>query len=207
MSEDDLSPIRLRALANAPLAAQMRAIELVIRNDPDLMALLRLIRDIDLPDGWLLGGCLYQTLWNLLSDRPRRTGIKDYDIGYFDASDLSYEAEDHLIRRNEAHAPRDLNVEVRNQARVHLWFEKRFGFAVPPLTCSIESQTRYASTTHAVGARLRGDDSIEVSAPFGLRDVFAMHLRPNRSLPNEAGHTAKAKRCQEVWPAITVEWW
>lgn len=202
-----LSPDALRALANAALPTQIGAMQRIIVEDPDLMAILRVIRASDLPDAWLWAGCLYQTVWNRISDYPRRTGIKDYDIGYFDAADLSYEAEDRAIKRLAAMAPPDLNIEVRNQARVHLWFEQRFGFAVPPLTCAIEAQTRYASTTHAIGARLAGDDSIEIVAPFGLRDLFAMYLRPNRSLPNKESHNAKALRCQEIWPAVTVEWW
>lgn len=197
----------LRALANAPLAEQCDALRRVIAGDPDLMALLALIRELALPDCWLLAGCLYQSVWNVMSGHPSRTGIKDYDIGYFDASDLSYEAEDRIIRLVAARAPADLNVEVRNQARVHLWFEQRFGFSVPPLTCTIEAQTRYASTTHAVGARLANDGSIEIAAPFGLRDILAMHLRPNRALPNKASHNAKAERCKAIWPLITVEWW
>jgi len=192
----------LRALANAPLRRQAAALERIIRDDPDLMAILVLIRDLRLPDGWLLAGCLYQTVWNVMENRPRGHGLKDYDIGYFDGADLSYEAEDAEIAR----APAGLNLELRNQARVHLWFEKKFCFAVSPLTCTLESLTRYASTTHAVAARLAADEGLEIAAPFGLRDLFAMHLRPNRALPNGPSHEAKAKRCQSMWP-VTVERW
>ena len=35
---------------------------------------------------------------NHLTDRPLDYGIKDYDLNYFDESDLSYEAEDAVIR-------------------------------------------------------------------------------------------------------------
>ncbi|WP_342361021.1 nucleotidyltransferase family protein [Terrarubrum flagellatum] len=201
-------PQRWRALAAAPLTEQIEAVGQIVRDDPDLMAALRLIRDLELPDGWLCGGCIYQTIWNVIACYPRRTGVKDYDIGYFDPSDLSYEAEDRVIRRvEEAGASLGLNLEVRNQARVHLWFEQRFGYAVPPLASAAEAPTRYASTTHAIGVRLTEGDRIDVVAPYGLRDIFAMHLRPNRSLPNGPTHDAKAKRCQAIWPMVTVEWW
>lgn len=199
-----------RALGNELLSDQNSAVRRIVGDDPDLMAILRLIRDLALPDGWLMAGCLYQTVWNALTGRPRRTGIKDYDIGYFDGADLSYEAEDRIIRRVDAAAARiglSLALEVRNQARVHLWFEQRFGFPVPPLTSTIEASTRYTSFAHAIGVRLTPDDELEIAAPFSLRDVFAMHLRPNRILPNGPSHDAKAKRCLEVWPELTVEWW
>lgn len=198
-----------RSLVSAPLARQVEALERIVAGDPDLMAVLRLIRSQRLPDGWLFAGCLYQTVWNVLSGKPRRTGIRDYDIGYFDASDLSYEAEDRVIQRvTKAGAALGLELEVRNQARVHLWFPERFGFAVPPFTSAAEAPTRYASTTHAIGVRLTPDDRFEVLAPYGLSDLFAMHMRPNRAMQqNGATHDAKARRCQAIWPQITVEWW
>ncbi|WP_181706332.1 nucleotidyltransferase family protein [Chthonobacter rhizosphaerae] len=195
-------------LARAPLDVQADALRAIVGADPDLMGLLAVVRDLGLPDGWLVSGALYQTVWNVLTGRPRRTGIKDYDVVYFDGSDLSYEAEDAVIRRVEATArPLGLPVEVRNQARVHLWFPGRFGFEVPPLVSSADSLLRYASTTHAVAARLDAGGRIHLLAPYGLADVFALHMRPNRRLPNGPSHDAKARRCLSVWPELTVEWW
>nr|WP_207620317.1 nucleotidyltransferase family protein [Oharaeibacter diazotrophicus] len=183
----------------------MRAI---VAADPDLSALVAVIADLGLPDGWLVSGALYQTVWNVMTGRPRRTGIKDYDLVYHDAADLGFEAEDAVIRRVQAAtAGLGLAVEVRNQARVHLWFERRFGFAVPPLGSVAEALERYASTTHAVAVRRGAGGRLDLLAPFGLRDVFAMHVRPNRSLPNGPSHEAKARRFQAVWPEVTVEWW
>jgi hypothetical protein len=45
---------------------------------------------LELPDCWLAAGALVQTVWNVLSDRDAQTGILDYDLNYFDASDLSW---------------------------------------------------------------------------------------------------------------------
>lgn len=195
-------------LADAPLSEQSDALQQIVSSDPDLMAVLRLIRDQELPDGWLVAGCLYQTIWNATTGRPHRTGIKDYDIAYFDGSDLSYEAEDCVIRRiAEVGKPLGLELEVRNQARVHLWFGTRFGFSMPPMASTAEAPARYASMAHAIGIRLTRDGGFEIVAPYGLRDVFAMHLRPNRAFPNGATHDVKAQRCLKIWPEITVEWW
>ncbi len=195
-------------LANAPLSSQLEGLQQIVSADPDLMAVLRLIRDQELPDGWLVAGCIYHTVWNTITGRPRRAGIKDYDIAYFDGSDLSYEAEDRVIGRlAEAGKSLRLELEVRNQARVHLWFGNRFGFSMPPMASAAEAPARYASLAHAVAVRLTRAGGFEVVAPFGLRDVFAMHLRPNRSHPNGATHDAKARRCLAIWPELTVEWW
>jgi uncharacterized protein len=77
---------------------------------------------------------------------------------------------------------------------VHLWFEGHFGIAYPPLRFADEAITRYASATHAVGIRLLQDDQLDVFAPFGLEDIFAMVIRPNYALP----------RAKSVWPEVTI---
>ena len=141
----------------------LRCLAAIVHADPDLMLLLGRVRDLDLPDWRLVSGALYGTVWNALTGRPRRHGIKDYDIAYFEARDLSWDAEDAVIRRvDTATAELGLTVETRNQARVHLWFERRFGIAVPPLLSTDESLTRYASIVHAVGVRLRADDALDI---------------------------------------------
>jgi hypothetical protein len=51
-----------------------------------------------LPDGWLVAGCLFQTVWNLQAGRDPAENIKDYDLFYFDGDDLS-EAGERRYRR------------------------------------------------------------------------------------------------------------
>lgn len=182
--------------------------EAIVRADPDLMHLLVRLRSLALPQWRLVAGCLYQTVWNVLTDRPRGTGIKDYDLVYFDSGDLSWEAEDAVIQRVAA-ATRDCvgPIEVRNQARVHLWFEQRFGCAYPQLTSADEALGYYGSIVHAVGVRLEPDDKLDVAAPFGLDDMFSMTVRPNRALANAASHIAKAERAKTIWPVVVVVPW
>jgi len=170
--------------------------------------LLVSLRTIELPQWRLVAGCLYQTVWNALTGRPRGTGIKDYDVIYHDGADLSWDAEDAVIRRVAA-ATRDCvgPVEVRNQARVHLWFPDRFGTAYPQLATADEALRNYSSIAHAVGVRLELDDHLDILAPFGLDDVFAMRMRPNRALNNAATHDAKAERIKAIWPDVVVERW
>jgi len=80
------------------------------------------------PDWWLTAGAVFQTVWNVLDERDPRSGIGDHGVFYYDATDLSWEAEDAVIRRAAAlFADLDATVEVRNEARVHLWYEEHFG--------------------------------------------------------------------------------
>jgi hypothetical protein len=182
--------------------------EAIIRADPDLMHLLERLRSLVLPQWRLAAGCLYQTVWNVLTGRPRGTGIKDYDLIYYDALDPSWESEDAVIRRVAA-GTRDCvgPVEVRNQARVHLWFPSRFGFAYPQLAAADEALCNYSSIAYAIGVRLEDDGRLDTVAPFGLDDMFAMVIRPNRRLDNAVTHDAKGQRMKAVWPELIVEPW
>jgi hypothetical protein len=116
---------------------------------PPLMQVLSVAGHLRLPDWLVFSGAVYQTVLNHLTGRPLDHGIKDNDLAYFDASDLSYEAEDAVIRRVRAAFDEPLTsmVEVRNQARVHLWFEAKFGEPYGPLSCTAEALERFTSTT------------------------------------------------------------
>ncbi len=188
---------------------RQRLIE-ILRSDSLLWPSLELARSLELPDWYIASGAIYQTVWNALSGKPAGHGLKDIDLIYYDGADLSYEAEDAVIKRVTAafEAARVTTpVEVRNQARVHLWFEQRFGAPYDPLRDSAESLTRYASTTHAVGVRLEPDGMLTIEAPFGLSDVFAMILRPNPRLDNRGTYDEKAARCRKLWPRVQVIPW
>jgi uncharacterized protein len=195
------------AAGNLP-QEQLSRFETIVRSDPNLMQLLASIRGVQLPQWRLVAGCLYQTVWNVLTGRDRGAGIKDYDLIYFDDGDLSWAAEDRVIRRIAAATRGCVGpVEVRNQARVHLWFETRFGTAYPQLSSADEAIQRYASIVHAIGVRLEDDDRLDVAAPFGLEDLFSMVIRPNYALENAVGHMRKARRAQAIWPEVIVAPW
>jgi hypothetical protein len=177
----------------------------MLRASPRLMTVLETARDLDLPDWMIFSGAVYQTAWNALTGRDPDYGIKDYDLGYFDP-DTSWDAEDvAILRAREAYpAPLDGLVEVRNQARVHLWFEQRFGEPYAPLADTADALTRFVSPTFAVGVRLEADDSLTITAPFGLDDLFALTIRPNPLRPQALGFSRASASAKSRWPQITV---
>lgn len=177
----------------------------IVRADAGLMHILTVMRELDLPDWRLFSGAVYQAVWNAQTGRPVGYGIKDYDIGYFDA-DTSWDAEDAVIKRVAAafEPPLRDQVEVRNQARVHLWFEDKFGEPYDPLTCTDDAPARFVAPAFAVGVRLEADDAISVVAPFGLEDVFAMTIRPNPTRGLAKGWERVIANARGRWPEITV---
>ena len=180
-------------------------LEAIVRATPSLMTVLETTRDLALPDWLIFSGAVYQRVLNHLTGRDPDYGIRDYDLGYFDPADTSYEAEDVVIRRvADAFEPplREL-VEVRNQARVHLWFEGKFGEPYAPLTHTAEALERFTSTTFSVGVRLEDSGRLTIAAPFGLEDLFALRLAPNPTRKTN-GFARTAASALARWPELTV---
>ena len=90
-----------------------------------------------------------------------------------------------VIRRVAAafNGPLKTMVEVRNQARVHVWFEAHFGEAYTPLSSTEEALERFVAPMFAVGVRLEADGRLYIAAPFGLAELFDLRLRPNPRRP------------------------
>lgn len=172
------------------------------------MDVLEGMRTLALPDAILCSGAIYNTVWNVLTGRPPLNGIKDADVGYFDAGDLGFEAEDCVIQRASLVFARSaVPVELRNQARVHLWAREKLGIDYPQLSCSADMLRNFATRTHAVALRPRPEGSFDVEAPFGLDDLFAFRLTPNPVLKNKATHEQKAQRAKAIWPELHVVDW
>ena len=158
-----------------------------------------------LPGWYLVAGCLYQTVWNVVTGQPPEAGILDYDLAYFDASDLSWDAEDAVIRAgNEVFAGLPAPVQIRNQARVHLWYEQKFGMPCPPHASSEAAIDTYEATTACLGVRLEPDGRWRIYAPHGLSDVFNLVARPNPVLAPRDVYEAKTPRWRRQWPGLTV---
>lgn len=177
----------------------------IVRADPGLLHVLRTVRGLGLNDWRVFSGAVYQSVWNALTGRPVGYGRKDYDLGYFDP-DTSWDAEDLIIRRVAAafDEPFRSDVEVRNQARVHIWFPDRFGEPYDALTGTDEALARFVAPAFAVGVRLEADDAITIAAPFGLEDVFSMTLRPNPHRPLARGWDKTVASARGRWPELTV---
>ena len=191
-----------------PEASADNFIRLVLENRVN-RTLLERLPDLGLPDCSLVAGCLFQSVWNGMTGRHPEHGINDYDVSYCDLSDLSWEAEDQVIRRcAEAFADVGVDVQVRNQARVHLWYPERFGVPCAPLLSTQDGIDGYLHQSSAFGVRQGSGGDFDIYAPFGYADVFGMIVRPN-PLPHNlpAVYYAKTERWRQMWPALTVVPW
>jgi hypothetical protein len=190
------------------LDEQLVALKSTLSRNSILLEVLHRAAALKLPDWYLAAGCLYQTVWNVVTDRPATSGIKDYDVLYFDRSDLSWTAEDRVIRAaRHAFADLPIEVEVRNEARVHLWYEQKFGTACPPHDSTEAAIDSFPATTSCLGVRLEAGGRWRIYAPHGLADVFNLVVRPNPVLAPKAVYETKTTRWRRQWPELTVMEW
>ena len=177
----------------------------IVRADPALMQVLTAVRGLGLPDWRVFSGAVYQGVWNAMTGRPVGYGIKDYDLGYFDP-DTSWDAEDVVIRRVAAAFDEPLRsmVEVRNQARVHIWHPAKFGGSYSALTRTDEALTRFVAPCFAVGVRLEQDGEVTVAAPFGLDDVFNLTIRPTPDRPVANDWDRIIEKAKARWPELKI---
>jgi hypothetical protein len=185
-----------------------RFVEL-IQSNAAIVGILERMQGLAIPDVWLAGGCLFQTVWKVLrGDAPAR-GIKDYDVFYFDSDDRSPDAEERANRQAAAlFADLGCQIEVRNQARVHIWYEDEFGVAgYPKLDQATDGIDRFLAVCCMVAVRQTSANEIDLYAPLGVADVFNLTMRPNPWFPNapQDRYEAKAQRWQELWPELRVE--
>ena len=169
--------------------------------NPVNVALVTRLPSLSLPQCHLTAGCLFQAVWNARAQQKPAAGVKDYDVFYFD-DDLSWEAEDAVINRVAALCG-DLGVaiEVKNQARVHLWYEQRFGAPYPQLTSARDGIDRYLVECSCIGIDLA---THELYAPYGLQDLHDGILRNNSKNPQPDAFLAKARSYQARWPWLTI---
>jgi uncharacterized protein len=190
-----------------PSAAEARFLSLIAENQ-NLGQMLDRLPELALPDTWVVGGCLFQTAWNVLAGHAPDQGIKDYDIFYFDSRNCSSDCEEQA-RRRAAQCYGDLccEVDVRNQARVHTWYAQEFGIqGYPQLEKATDGIDNFLAVCCMVGVRQLACGRIELYAPLGVEDLLDSIMRPNPlfQLSSRKAYEKKAARWRESWPTLEV---
>jgi hypothetical protein len=179
--------------------------ELVLASDW-LVNLLRIVAALDLPDCWIGAGAVRDLVWDIrFGSGFDPAGIADVDVVFFDSDDLRAEKEHDIERRLRELEP-SINWDVKNQARVHLWFEARFGHPADPLTSTTDGVSTWPETATAVAVRLRSDGRLDIAAPFGLDDLLGGVWRGNFVRVSESEYRARLERKQphRRWPGVVV---
>jgi len=194
-------------MAHAPLDRQVDALERMLRSGPVVCRLLDRLPQLNLPNWYLGAGAVAQTVWNHLHGLPPTHEVKDYDVVYFDPDDLTRAGELAAQSRVAELLP-DVaaDCDVTNEARVHLWYQQRFGRPIDPYRSTEHAITTWPTTASSVGVH-RDGRTFKVCAPFGLDDLFGMIVRANTTLVTAEVYEAKARRWGQLWPRLTILPW
>ncbi len=180
---------------------QQKLLDMLLKNK-SILTVLDCAEEIGLPDWYLVGGSIPQTVWNTLCGLPVDYGINDYDLIYFDPVHEKNPDKESSLQKAVGKIP----IEIVNQAFVHMWLPKYLVHDMEPYG-SIEQVMQLTSATAiAVGIKKEHGRYV-VYAPYGLEDVFNMIIRPNKGLFTKKMYDIKAEKWKATWPKLEVQPW
>lgn len=186
---------------------QEKLIKTINKSDM-LMQVFNKVQKMKFDSYYIGAGCITQTVWNDLTNRPLNYGITDIDIIYFDNQDLSFEAEDRIIKfGNELFSEIPIKIDLKNQARVHLWYKDKFGIELQPFERIEQAIDTWPTTATAFGVSVDEKNNWKVYAPYGLCDLFSLIIKANKKLINEEIYMNKATKWKSKWPELKVLNW
>lgn len=179
----------------------------VVHGHPLLAVVMDRFASVALPDAWLVAGAVAQAVWNASTGRPPTWGLKDIDIVYFDAVDLSAETEAaHEARLRDLFADLPVKLDVKNEARVHLWYKDVFGNGIDPYRSTEDAIATFPATATSIGVR-PGVGALNICAPYGLDDLLGGVVRANKRQITRAVYEKKLARWRTLWPELTYVPW
>ncbi len=191
---------------NKSLNEQIKILTKILQGNEKLWEILEVLSTSKLKNYYVAAGSINQTVFNYYHNYELSSGIKDYDIVYFD-SDLSYEKEDETIKYVES-LLKDLDVsyDIKNEARVHLWREEKFGAPIEPYSSVEEAILSWGATITSIGVRLENNELI-VYAPYGLNDIFSMIVRPVKKDFSKENYEKRAEKWKAKWNRLEIIPW
>ncbi|MBF7144200.1 MULTISPECIES: nucleotidyltransferase family protein [Pseudomonas] len=176
-------------------------LQAMIGADPVRLEALRIVSTIGLPDCWIAAGFVRSAIWDRQHNRTYSPLPSDIDVVWFDKtrtdSAIDVEIENQLLSL----AP-SLNWSVKNQARMHVRNHDM------PYSSVAHAMTGWCETATGVAVRLGVDDVIEVSAPFGLDDLFNLVVRPTARFQLEKKpiylERVRSKNWLATWPSLKI---
>ena len=191
---------------NCSIQEQLVILEKILRMNTKLIGILEILEKDGISNYYVGAGAINQTVFNYYHDYEIDYEIKDYDIVYYD-DNLSYDAEDVVIKRLEKKFKNlDVLVDIKNQARVHLWYYEKYEIRRTPYTSVEDAIASWGATITCIGVRLEKDNLV-VYAPYGLNDIFGMVIRPVKREFSKEFYDDRALKWMKKWPMLRkIDW-
>ncbi|WP_206856563.1 nucleotidyltransferase family protein [Candidatus Enterococcus mangumiae] len=192
---------------NELLQTQKESLHEILKQDTALYQIIQMVSTMAIPELYVGAGCIVQSVWNRLYGMPIGYGISDVDIVYFD-EDLSEGKELETSKKIAGEIESsNYSLDIINEARVHLWYEERFGFPIQAYGSSEEAISTWPTTATAIGVSLNENGQLQVFSPYGLDDLFEGIVRPNKKMITKEIYDQKVAKWKKKWPDLNVIPW
>jgi hypothetical protein len=192
---------------NEDLCRQAQLLHEILKQNIKLYSVIEKSRSLGIENYYIGAGCITQTVWNYQTNNDLLNGVEDIDFIYFD-TDLSYKKEDETIKYIKSELDFcGLNLDIKNQARVHIWYKEKFGYEIEPYESAEAAINSWPASASAVGVRLEKANNLKVYAPFGLNDMFGMIIKPNKTQITEEIYYKKANKWKSKWIDLKIIAW
>jgi hypothetical protein len=180
---------------------QQRWLKEHLADDPARMRILKHVRALNAPDCWVAAGFIRSLVWDKRHQRAHSPLPDDIDVIWYDA-EQNNELADHCLEASLSAMNTEVKWSVKNQRRMHT---RNSDAAYESAT---QAMNYWPETATAVAVRLTPCDGIEIAAPFGLEDLFALILRATPRFTGEKYPTflerVNSKQWLVKWPKLNV---
>lgn len=152
----------------------------ILEKNKELMQILKFVDSLNLPNYYIAAGSVFQTIWNYFDNLDLNYNIKDIDVIYCDNTDLSVDKDIEIYNKIKDYCNKfnlNYDVDVSNEARMHLWKCEHEGINMEQYKNSEDAINNWIATVHAIGITLVNNE-IKVYAPYGLSDIYSKTIRP-----------------------------
>ena len=152
----------------------------IIKKNKELMDILNYISKLNMQNYYIAAGSVFQTIWNFYDGKDLNYNIKDIDVIYFNGSDISVSKDleyYNLIKKYCKEKEYDFEIDVSNEARMHLWEKEKFNIDIEAYKSSEDAIDKWIATVHAIGITIDNNE-LKIYAPYGLSDIYSKTIRP-----------------------------
>jgi hypothetical protein len=96
-----------------------------------------------------------------------------------------------------------VRIDVKNEARVHTWYEAKLGYPIAPYKSITDAIESFPTTATAIAIKPT-PSGVAINAPFGIDDLMSGIIRPNKRQITREIYSAKVERWTTIWPGLVV---
>ena len=174
----------------------------IIKNDDELIRLLKIVRTLNLPDAFIAAGAVRNLIWDSLHTYTNRTPLSDVDVVYFNSKNITPEA-DLEIWNKLCKIDSNVNWNVFNQARSHIKNNSR-----NKVYSTKEGIAYWSETPTCIGVRLEENEELTICAPHGINDLMNLEVKPIPEPYQDLdlyNRRINKKNWKKIWPKLQIE--